>query len=120
AEVILGLISEEQLCEHFCWCPELKDSTGSAINLVRHRIQVADVAGDIRAFREVLPQQPVGLPMPPLGGSKGLRKRTCKGDRLDARHQRLRTRSHRSLFAAGLSNRANGAVGSFGSYGILG
>src|SRR6266487_1868509 len=46
---------------HFCWRPELKYSTGAAIKLSRHRIQIANVAGNIRAFREVLPQQAVGI-----------------------------------------------------------
>jgi hypothetical protein len=60
-EVILGIISEEELCEHFCWRPESEDSTGPVIYLVGHDLKIANVTGDLSAFREVLPQQPVGI-----------------------------------------------------------
>ena len=61
AKVAIGIISEEKLCEHFCWRPESEHSTGPAIYLVRHRIEVANVAGDLGAFREVLADQAVGV-----------------------------------------------------------
>src|SRR5258708_1470914 len=61
AEVIPGIISEKELCEHFCWRPESEYSTGPVIYLVGHGLQVANVPGDIGAFREVLPDNSVGI-----------------------------------------------------------
>src|SRR5260221_6162634 len=56
-----GIISEKELCELFCWRPESEYSTGPVIYLVGHGLQVANVPGDIGAFREVLPDNSVGI-----------------------------------------------------------
>ena len=84
AEVIPGIISKEKLCEHFCWRPESEHSRGPIIYLVGHGLKVMNVTGDLGAFREILPDYPVGVlvgsPLP-----RGMRVREihrdirCKG-----------------------------------------
>jgi hypothetical protein len=61
AEVIPGIISTEKLCEHFCWRPESEHSRGPVIHLVGHGLKVMNVTGDLGAFREILPDYPVGV-----------------------------------------------------------
>ncbi len=75
----IGIISEEELCEHFCWRPESEYSTGPVIYLVGHGLKVMNVTGDLGAFGEILPDYPVGVlvgsPLP-----RGMRVREIHRD----------------------------------------